>query len=59
MTVIPLTPYQAGGPVQPRDGRAGKHREGILVAFLCPLYEVSLVHGRSAFDAAHMVAFGC
>ena len=39
---------QAGGPVQPRDGRARKHREGVLVASLRPHDEVSLVHGRSA-----------
>ncbi len=39
---------QPGSRVQPRDGRAGKHSEGVLVTLLRAPDEVSLVHGRSA-----------
>ena len=35
---------QAGGCVQPRDGRAGERGEGVMIALLCPFDEVSLVH---------------
>ena len=38
--------------IQPRDGRAGKHSEGVLVTLLCAPDEVSLVHGRSAVRGA-------
>ena len=50
---------EAGSRVQARDGRARQRREGVLVASLRPHDEVSLVHGRSAFGAAHLVALGC
>ena len=35
---------QPGGRVQPRDGIAGQRREGVMIALLRPLDEVSLVH---------------
>ena len=35
---------QPGRRVQPRDGVAGKRREGVMIAPLRPLDEVSLVH---------------
>ena len=37
---------QAGGRVQPRDGRAGERGEGVMIAPPRPLDEPSLVHGR-------------
>jgi hypothetical protein len=37
---------QAGGRVQARDGRAGQHREGVMIAPLRSLDETPLVHGR-------------
>ena len=36
---------QPGCRVQPRDGRADEHREGVMIASLRPVDEVSLVHG--------------
>ncbi len=38
---------QPGGRVQPRDGAAGEHGEGVMIAPPCPLDELSLLHGRS------------
>ena len=35
---------QSGRRVQPRDEQAGKHGEGIAIASLCSLDELSLVH---------------
>ena len=35
---------QAGSSVQPRDERAGKRSEGLMIASLRPLDELSLVH---------------
>ena len=32
--------------VQPRDEQAGKHGEGVMIASLCSLDELSLVHGH-------------
>ena len=37
---------QAGRRVQPRDEQAGKHGEGVTIASLRSLDELSLVHGR-------------
>jgi hypothetical protein len=37
---------QSGRPVQPRDERAGKHGEGVMIASLRALDELSLVHGH-------------
>ena len=37
---------QAGGRVQPRDRRTGKHGEGVMIASLRSLDESPLVHGR-------------
>ncbi len=36
---------QSGGRVQPRDERTGQHGEGVMIASLCSLDELSLVHG--------------
>ncbi|HEV7809712.1 MAG TPA: hypothetical protein VGO64_03860 [Candidatus Limnocylindrales bacterium] len=36
---------QSGRPVQPCDERAGKYREGVMIASLRSLDELSLVHG--------------
>ena len=36
---------QSGRRVQPRDEHAGKHREGVMIASLRSLDELSLVHG--------------
>ena len=36
---------QAGGGVQARDGVAGQHGEGVMIAPPCPLDERPLVHG--------------
>lgn len=47
---------EAGGSVQPRDGRDGKHREGVMIALLRSLDETSLVHGRLTCGAARLVA---
>ena len=43
---------QPSSRVQPRDGRARKHSEGVLVTLLRSRDEVSLVHGRSAVRGA-------
>ena len=43
---------EAGGSVQPRDGRAGQRREGVMIALPRSLDETSLVHGRLTFGAA-------
>ena len=40
---------EAGGPVQPRAGIAGKHGEGVMIAATRSLDETSLVHGRLGF----------
>ena len=37
---------QSGSRVQPRDERAGQHREGVMIASLRSLDEFSLVHGH-------------
>jgi hypothetical protein len=37
---------EAGGPVQPRAGIAGKRGEGVMIAATRSLDETSLVHGR-------------
>src|SRR4029079_6642150 len=37
---------QASGRVQPRDGPAGEHGEGVMIATLRSLDQSSLVHGR-------------
>src|SRR5690349_1988723 len=37
---------QASGRVQPRDGRADEHGEGVMIATLRSLDESPLVHGR-------------
>ena len=37
---------QSGRPVQPRDERAGKHGEGVMIASPGSLHELSLVHGH-------------
>ena len=50
---------EPGSRVQPRDSRAGKHREGVMIAPLRLLDETSLVHLRlsssAAFRCAQMV----
>ena len=43
---------EPGRRVQPRDERAGKHREGVMIAPLRSLDELSLVHGPPDFVAA-------
>jgi len=43
---------QPGRRVEPRDGRAGKQREGVMIASLRPLDEVSLVHDNPRWCAA-------
>ena len=50
---------QAGGRVQPRDGRVGERREGVMIASLCSLDETSLVHGRLGFRHGTSAALGC
>ena len=35
---------QSGRSVQPRDGRATEHGEGVMIAPLCQLDETPLVH---------------
>ena len=35
----------AGGRVESREGRAGQHGEGVMIALPCPLDEAPLVHG--------------
>ena len=35
---------QAGGCVEPGDGRAGERGEGVMIALPCPFDEVPLVH---------------
>jgi cold shock protein len=47
---------EAGDSLQPRDGRAGQHGEGVMIAPPCPLDEFPLVHGHPR-DAPHSVAF--
>ena len=42
---------QACGRVQARDGCAGQHREGVMIASLRSLDETSLVHGRLRVSA--------
>ena len=50
---------EPGSRVQPRDSRAGKHREGVMIAPLRLFHETSLVHCRlsssAAFRCAQMV----
>ena len=47
---------QPGRRVQPRDGVAGKRREGVMIALLRPLDEVSLVHDSPRSRRGHPVA---
>ena len=47
---------QPGSRVQPRDGVAGKRREGVMIALLRPLDEVSLVHDSPRSRRGHPVA---
>ncbi len=35
---------EAGDGLQPRDGRADEHREGVMIAPPCPFDEFPLVH---------------
>jgi hypothetical protein len=53
---------EAGGRVQARDGRAGQHGEGVMIASLRSLDESSLVHGRldvgGATGRSHSKAYG-
>ena len=56
MREIRVPEDQSGRCVQPRDGRAGERGEGVMIAPLCPLDEVSLVHDRLWFGAADVVA---
>ena len=37
---------EAGGGVQPRDGRADEHGEGVMIAPPCPFDEFPLVHSH-------------
>ena len=37
---------EAGDSLQPRDGRADEHGEGVMIAPPCPLDEFPLVHGH-------------
>ncbi len=39
---------EAGHGFQPRNRRAGKHGEGVMIAPACPLDEFPLVHGHLA-----------
>jgi hypothetical protein len=41
---LAISEDQPGGCVQPRDGRAGKHGKGVMIARLRSLDETSLVH---------------
>ena len=56
---------QSGGPVQPRDEPTGQHREGVMIASLRSLDELSLVHGppsvcrRDDLVALDMVCRAC
>ena len=43
---------ESGRRVQARDERAGKQCEGVMIAALCPLDELSLVHGDPSGDGA-------
>lgn len=48
---------QSGGSVQARDGGAGKHSEGVMIASLGPLDERSLVHVHPSVPRTEMAAF--
>jgi hypothetical protein len=37
-------PTEAGDGLQPRDGPADEHSEGVMIAPPCPLDEIPLVH---------------
>ena len=43
---------EAGGLVQPHDGRAGELGEGVMIASPRPFHEPSLVHGRPCVRSA-------
>ena len=47
---------QSGCRVQPRDEHAGKHGEGVMIASLCSLDELSLVHGHPLGSARRLVS---
>ena len=47
---------EAGDGLQPRDGRADEHGEGVMIAPACPLDEIPLVH-RHPRDAPNLAAF--
>ena len=49
---------EAGRSIQPRDARAGKHGEGVMIASPGPLDESSLVHGHPRVGAATSSRFG-
>ena len=49
---------EAGRGIQPRDARAGKHGEGVMIASPGPLDESSLVHGHPRVGAATSSRFG-
>ena len=47
---------QSGGRVQARDGGAGKRSEGVMIALLGPLDELSLVHVHPSVPRTEMAA---
>jgi hypothetical protein len=52
--VVPEDEARRG--IQPRDGSAGKSREGVMIARSCLLDETSLVHGRPRCGATMVAA---
>ena len=42
---LAISEDESGRPVQPRGGAFDEHREGVMIASLCPLDERPLVHG--------------
>jgi hypothetical protein len=50
---------EAGGSVQPREGSAGDHGEGVMIALPRSLDETTLVHGRLSYRRGTSAVLGC
>ena len=50
---------EAGGSVQPREGSAGDHGKGVMIALPRSLDETTLVHGRLSYRRGTSAVLGC
>jgi hypothetical protein len=50
---------EASGRVQPREGSAGNHGKGVMIALPRSLDETTLIHGRLSFRRGTSAVLGC